>query len=79
MTKIEKIVQQLLARPTSLKFKEIEKSLKFLGFEMIKAKGSHRKFKHPWLKSDLVIPVHNNDCKKFYKILASKTAKKLIS
>jgi predicted RNA binding protein YcfA (HicA-like mRNA interferase family) len=78
MTKIEKTVKQFLNRPASLRYDEIEKVLKHLGFEMIPAKGSHRKFKHPSLTTDLVIPVHNNNCKDFYKILAAKIVKKLI-
>jgi predicted RNA binding protein YcfA (HicA-like mRNA interferase family) len=42
------------------------------------AKGSHKKFKHSSLVTDLVIPVHNNDCKDFYKTQAAKIVKKLI-
>ncbi|MFC1809969.1 type II toxin-antitoxin system HicA family toxin [Patescibacteria group bacterium] len=79
MTKLEKTVQQLLNRPASLRYVEIEKVLKYHGFEIIMAKGSHKKFKHPSLANDLVIPVHNNDCKDFYKTLASKIVKKLIT
>ena len=69
MTKIEKIIQQLLNRPTSLRYKEIEKALKYLGFKINMAKGSHKKIKHKSLPHDLIIPVHNNDCKDFYKLL----------
>ena len=75
MTKIEKIVQRFLAKPMSLRYSEVEKVLLHLSFEKINAKGSHKKFKHPLLKQDLVIPVHGNDCKDFYKKLAAKTIK----
>lgn len=77
MTRIEKTVRQFLSRPSSLRYCDIEKVLKYFGFELIVAKGSHKKFKHNSLKADLIIPVHNNDCKDFYKILAAKFVKKL--
>lgn len=76
MTKIEKLIEKFLNRPTSLKYSEIEKVLITIGFEKINAKGSHKKFKNSHLEHDLVIPVHNNDCKDFYKNLAAKTIKK---
>lgn len=41
-------------------------------FEFIQAKGSHTKYKHPRLENDLIIPVHNNDRKDFYKKEAKK-------
>ena len=78
MTNIEKTVQKFLTHPKSLRYIEIEKVLGYLGFNLIPAKGSHKKFKHPALKYDLVIPVHNNDCKSFYKIYASKIVKENI-
>lgn len=77
MNKTEKTVQQFLKRPESLRYPEIEKILKLYGFELTKAKGSHKKFKHPSLTTDLIIPVHNNECKNFYKRLAAKTIKNL--
>jgi len=78
MTKIEKTVQQFLTRPESLRYFEIEKVLKFLGFNLVKTRGSHKKFKHSSLANDLIIPVHNNDCKNFYKTQASKIVKEYI-
>lgn len=77
MNKFEKTIQKFFKQPESLRFAKIEKILKVHGFELIKAKGSHKKFKHSSLKTDLVIPVHNNDCKDFYKKLAAKTIKSL--
>jgi len=77
MTKIDKIIEQLLNRPTSLRYAEIEKALLYLGFEKIEAKGSHKKFKHSLLKYDLIIPIHNNDCKDFYKKQASVASNKI--
>jgi predicted RNA binding protein YcfA (HicA-like mRNA interferase family) len=78
MNKLEKLVDKFLRNPTSLHFSEIEKVLLIAGFKKINAKGSHNKFKHPHLKYDLVIPLHNNDCKEFYKKLAAKEVEKLM-
>ncbi|MBN1494122.1 type II toxin-antitoxin system HicA family toxin [Candidatus Peregrinibacteria bacterium] len=78
MPNIEKTVHKFLTRPKTLRYVEIKKVLGFLGFDLIPAKGSHKKFKHPSLKHDLVIPVHNKDCKNFYKIQASKIVKEYI-
>lgn len=72
MTQKQKSVEAFRANPSSLKFKQIVSVLESFGFVMIQAKGSHVKFKHQALSSDLVIPVHNGDCKDFYKTAALK-------
>lgn len=74
----EKVLLKFLNNPSCLNYLKIERLLLQLGFEKIEAKGSHKKFKHPQLINDLIIPVHNNDCKEFYKNLAAKTIKKII-
>ncbi len=78
MTKIEKTIQQFLFAPATVSYAELEKALLHLGFCKINAKGSHKKFKNPLLQRDLIIPVHGNDCKDFYKKLAAKMAKKIL-
>jgi predicted RNA binding protein YcfA (HicA-like mRNA interferase family) len=50
------------------------KVLELVGFVEVSTRGSHVKFKHPSLPNDLVIPVHNKECKDFYK----KEAQKLV-
>ena len=75
MTKKEKLLEKFMSNPSSLHYSDIEKILIEKGFEKIPAKGSHQKFKHPSLSSDLIIPIHNNDCKEFYKKLAMKIIK----
>ena len=67
MTQIEKTLAKFKQNPTTLHFREIETLLLRLGFELIPAKGSHKKFKHATLTADIVVPVHNGDCKDFYK------------
>ena len=74
MTKIQKKVEKLFRNPTSCKYLEIKEVLLHFGFEQITTKGSHVKYKHSSLRFDLIIPVHNNECKDFYK----KTAKNKI-
>ena len=77
MSQIEKKVEKFLKNPTSSKLADILLILKHYGFEKIPAKGSHIKFKHSQLQLDLVIPVHNNDCKPFYKKEVEKQIKKI--
>ena len=67
MTQKQKLVETFRTNPGSLKFKQIASMLRHFGFIMIQAKGSHVKFKHDKVSSDLVIPIHNGDCKEFYK------------
>ncbi len=75
MTKKEKLIQKFISNPSSLRYKELTNVLKEIGFEEIPAKGSHVKWKHPALTKDLVFPIHNGDCKNFYKEQALKTLK----
>lgn len=77
MSNIEKLKIKFKSNPTSLKFKDIEKILIYLNFEKISIKGSHIKFKHFKLNNDLIIPIHNKDCKEFYKKQISKIISKL--
>lgn len=72
MSKIDKLTNRFLANPKALHYPHLEKVLYRFGFIKIPAKGSHVKFKHQRLKHDLIIPVHKNDCKDFYKDLARK-------
>jgi predicted RNA binding protein YcfA (HicA-like mRNA interferase family) len=76
MTKINKQIIAFLKNPNSSRFIQIEKVLIHIGFTRVQAKGSHVKFKHAKLTADLIIPVHNNDCKNFYKTLVAETIKK---
>lgn len=78
MSRIEKLLQKFRKTPESVKSQELENILLHLGCEKILAKGSHVKFKHQKLKYDIVIPVHNNDCKSFYKKQALKQLDRLI-
>lgn len=66
MTRKDKLLHKFLNNPHSLNFADIEKILVSFGFEIIPAKGSHVKFKRDG-ESDLIIPIHNNQCKDFYK------------
>lgn len=78
MTQKEKLLGKFLENPKSLKYREIEMILKEASFVKVSVRGgSHAKFKHDLLDKDLVIPVHNNDCKDFYKQEALKQAKEV--
>lgn len=67
MTQRDKTIKQFLAHPDNFKYTQIETMLINLGFNKIQAKGSHVKFKHTRVPHDLIIPVHSNDCKLYYK------------
>ncbi len=78
MSQIEKLLKRFVKSPYTIRYSEIEKVLWFLGFEKIPTKGSHVKWKHRGLHHDIVIPVHNNECKNFYKEQVCKTIQELI-
>lgn len=77
MTSLDKLKKKFENNPESLRYSELEKLLIYFGFEKIFTKGSHIKFKHSKLKNDLIIPIHNKDCKEFYKKQANKFINKL--
>jgi len=77
MTAKEKLIKKFFKNPESLKCAEIQKVLIYLGSIKIQAKGSHLKFKNHKLKQDIILPIHNNECKDFYKKQASKILKEI--
>ena len=77
MPVIKKKIEKFLKNPRTSKYSDIALILSHFGFEKISTKGSHVKFKHQSLPNDLIIPVHNNECKDFYKIEISKIIKRL--
>lgn len=78
MSKKDKLVEKFLSNPKSVKYGQILIILEYLGFEKIQAKGSHVKFKHYKLNRDLIVPVHNNECKDFYKEQAKSFISKVM-
>lgn len=77
MSVTEKKIKKFLKNPKSTKYSDIVNLLLHFGFGKVSVKGSHMKFKHYSLQSDLIIPVHNNECKDFYKLEISKIIKRL--
>jgi len=67
MTKKDKILNKFFKNPESIKYSELEFILISYWFEKINSKWSHIKFKNPKFLNDIIIPLHNNDCKWFYK------------
>ena len=78
MTSKNKLLNKFLRRPESLKYREIEQILLYLGFIKTYGKGSHVKFTHPIFNSNIIISIHNNECKKSYKKEISKTIRWLM-
>jgi predicted RNA binding protein YcfA (HicA-like mRNA interferase family) len=66
MNKKNKLLQKFCAAPQSLSLNKIEPLLATLGLIKIQGKGSHTIYKYQ-NETILVIPVHNQDCKNFYK------------
>lgn len=75
MTQKEKMLKKFSKNPESVKYSDIVWILENIWYEKIQAKWSHVKFKHKDMKNDIIIPVHNNDCKAFYKNKVYKTLK----
>jgi len=78
MTQIDKLLSKFKKGPDSVSYRDLERILLSLGFEKINTKGSHVKFKKEGLISDIVIPVHKNECKDFYKKQTYKQIKNLL-
>ena len=78
MSQIDKLIKKFFTDPTLLKYPEILRVLQYFGFEKMGIVGSHVKFKHPRLPFDLVIPVHKNERKDFYKREAKKYIRKIM-
>jgi predicted RNA binding protein YcfA (HicA-like mRNA interferase family) len=64
---LQKLIQKFHSKPSSLHFRDIEKIIFSSGYKKIHTRGSHTKYKHPAIHSDLIIPIHKKDCKNFYK------------
>ena len=77
MTQIDKLLAKFFQNPESISYSDLTKILIVNGFSEIKAKWSHVKWKHELLSKDLIIPIHNNDCKPTYKKLAKKSIQEL--
>lgn len=78
MSTIDKKVEKFLKNPKSCKYTDIKRILVHFRFEEVPVKkSSHVKFKHVQLGADLIIPVHNNECKDFYKLEARKRIRKI--
>jgi predicted RNA binding protein YcfA (HicA-like mRNA interferase family) len=75
MTKEEKLILKFKTSPQSVSLIDLLKLMEWRGIEIVKGKGSHIVCK---TESEIliVIPIHQNDCKPFYK---KKSLKILLS
>ncbi len=78
MTKLGKLAKKFIKKPGTVSYKDMRKLLLAAGFEQIKAKGSHVKFKNCSAGINIIVPVHGMDCKEFYKKDILKSTKGLI-
>lgn len=79
MTKEEKIILKFKTSPQSVSLVELLNLMKRGGIEIVQGKGSHVICKKE-NEILIVIPIHKNDCKPFYKkkILKILLAHKLL-
>ena len=75
MTKEEKLILKFKTSPQSISLPDLLKIMEWCGMEIIQGKGNHIicKIENKIL---IVIPLHQNDCKPFYK---KKSLKLLLS
>jgi len=77
MTQKNKLVDMFKRNPESISLKKITKILDIVGYEEVRIKRSHVVYKK-FGCVDVVIPVHGNDCKPFYKRQIYKIIKHLL-
>lgn len=63
----DKLLTKFLEKPNSLSYREIEKLLIAHEFTKAQAAGSHVKFRRKNMPNNLIIAVHNGDCKDYLK------------
>lgn len=78
MTQRDKLFNKFMQDPSSVSYKELQNILSWYEFEKIEAKGSHVKFKHSLFERDLIIAVHNKDCKPYMKKEAQRRLKIIV-
>ena len=61
----EKLVRRLLARPTDMRFDELDRILRSFGYELKGGKGSHRRFECPG-RPRIVVPESSGKVKRVY-------------
>jgi len=74
MTNKEKLIEKFKKIPQSVSFSDLMKIMQWCGIESVKGKGSHFVFKNE-TETIITIPLHNNDCKPFYRKLTLKLLK----
>ncbi|MBI2634617.1 type II toxin-antitoxin system HicA family toxin [Candidatus Peregrinibacteria bacterium] len=75
MTSRKRLLEKFLRNPAVVRYDQIQRLLLYFGFEMALLHGSHVKWRHKDLQEKIVIPVHDNDCKRVYKLAVAKLIK----
>ncbi len=69
MSTIEKLIGQLLSRPTDMRFNQVETLLRHLGYELFEGRGSRVKFKNEEMNSIISFhKPHGSNSLKLYQI-----------
>lgn len=65
MTKRDKLIESIIARPSTASFKDVHTVLVLFGWEHASTKGSHARFRKAGERS-ITIPIHNGNVKRVY-------------
>lgn len=65
MTKRDKLIASIVARPATASFKDVQAILTLFGWEHASTKGSHARFTKGGERS-LIVPISNKRVKRFY-------------
>ena len=61
MTQLQKLIDRIQAAPKSVRFSELERLLRFLGFARYKQRGSHVSYKNPSGKAITIVRPHGRE------------------
>jgi predicted RNA binding protein YcfA (HicA-like mRNA interferase family) len=61
----DKLIRRLLARPTDMRFAELDRILRSFGYELKGRKGSHRRYECPG-RPRIVVPESSGRVKRIY-------------
>ncbi len=66
MTKLEKLIKKFIEQSETINVRDIEKIALYNGYEKVRQTWSHSIYKKAQ-SPDIILPIHNNDCKPIYK------------
>jgi predicted RNA binding protein YcfA (HicA-like mRNA interferase family) len=65
LVKPAKLLERLLLGQRSLSFRDLERMLRALGFDLDRTTGSHRQYVHPKIPRPFPVPPDGKDAKRY--------------